>query len=243
MQVEPSSVAGVELIGPRNGEFLEALTSLLGRDAGRSAEAGAAVFGDCRGTTTRARWRCWASGSTWLGRKAKAITRWFIMRTRCGIRKKRTCNPGAHAVRLRRTALHGSGAAARDARSIARGPMNLDNLRTVRRIRASLDCAAFDDGQFAGPDSLGAFERLESEREAEIALLEEVLKSDCAIEAILQQAMEIPDIQSRDRALLARRVLAKRLYQGFAEGGRDEVALRARNHRLRIRLRREDPAR
>src|ERR1019366_2104729 len=72
-----------------------------------------------------------------------------------------------------------------------RGPMNLNNLRTVLRISASLDCAAFDDGQFAGPDSLGVFDRLEGEREAEIALLEEVLQPDCAIETLLKQAMEI----------------------------------------------------
>jgi hypothetical protein len=46
----------------------------------------------------------------------------------------------------------------------------------------------------------------------------------------------------RDRALLARRVLAKRLSEGFAAGGVSEVAARARNHRLRIKLRRADQA-
>jgi hypothetical protein len=126
-----------------------------------------------------------------------------------------------------------------------RGPMNLKNLRTVLRIKASLDCVAFDDGQFDGPDSLGAFDRFQSEREAEITLLEEVLeevlKPDCAIETLLEQALEISAEQSRDRALLARRTLAKQFYQGLAAGGVDELAARVRNHRLRIPLWRGDP--
>src|SRR5207302_165751 len=85
-----------------------------------------------------------------------------------------------------------------------RGPMNLGNLRTVLRISASLDCAAFDDGQFAGPDTLRSFDRFETEREAEIALVEEILKPDCAIEKLLAQAMEIPAAESRDPARIAR---------------------------------------
>jgi hypothetical protein len=117
-----------------------------------------------------------------------------------------------------------------------RGPMNLANLRKALQIRAVLDCAAFDDGQFAGPDSLGAFDRFESEREAEIAFVDELLKPDCAVEKLLQQAIEVSPTKVRDRALLARRVLAKRLYEGLASGGLDGVATLARSHRLRIRL-------
>ena len=66
-----------------------------------------------------------------------------------------------------------------------RARMNLDNLAKAREIRASLDCAAFDDGQFAGPDSLGAFARLRAEREAEIAFLDEVLTAGENTEALL----------------------------------------------------------
>jgi hypothetical protein len=118
--------------------------------------------------------------------------------------------------------------------------MNLKNLRTVRRIRASLDCAAFDDGQFAGPDSLGAFERIRNEREAETAFLEEVLeelvKPDCAIAVLLERVLEMPADMSGDRALPARRALARQLYRGLAEGGLEELAARVRNHRLKIGL-------
>jgi hypothetical protein len=117
-----------------------------------------------------------------------------------------------------------------------RGPMNLKNLRTVLRISASVDCAAFDDGQFAGPDSLGVFNRFESEREAERAFLEDVLKPDCVIETLLKDALEIPAGGAQDPALAARRALAKRFHEGLVEGGIPEVAALVQNHRLRIKL-------
>ncbi len=117
-----------------------------------------------------------------------------------------------------------------------RGPMNLKNLRTMLRVFPSIDCIAFEDGQFIGPDSLAAFERFECEREAEIAFLAELNRHGSDAQAILARAMEIPAEQSRDRSLLAQRTLARRLHQGFAIGGRSEVAALAANHRLRIPL-------
>src|SRR5579862_3191036 len=72
-----------------------------------------------------------------------------------------------------------------------RGRMNLDNLRTILQIRPSIDCVGFEDGQFAGPDSLGAFDRFERGREAELAFLAELEKSGCAVENTLTRAMEI----------------------------------------------------
>jgi hypothetical protein len=117
-----------------------------------------------------------------------------------------------------------------------RGRMNLENLFTVLKTRPSLDCVGFSDGQFAGRDSLGAFERFEQEREAEISFLAEIAQPDCAVETALRQAMEIASDKTRDRALMARRVLARRLYEGFEAGGLSEVAVRAQNHRVRIRL-------
>ncbi len=113
-----------------------------------------------------------------------------------------------------------------------RGPMNLQNLRTMLRVRASLDCVAFDDGQFAGPDSLGAFERFGIERKAEAELLEEIARQDGAILAMLERALEIPAAQARNPALLARKLLSRRLLAG----GPAEAADRVRNHRLRIQL-------
>ncbi|MDE3194732.1 MAG: hypothetical protein KGN84_00185, partial [Acidobacteriota bacterium] len=56
-----------------------------------------------------------------------------------------------------------------------RGRMNLENLRRMREMRASIDCVAFADGRFAGPDSQASFERLGREREQEQRFVDEVL--------------------------------------------------------------------
>lgn len=117
-----------------------------------------------------------------------------------------------------------------------RGPMNLQNLRTMLRVMPSIDCVAFEDGQFIGPDSLAAFERFEREREAEAAFLAELNERGLDAENVLARALEIPTEQSRDRGLLARRTLARRLHQGFTNGGAAEVASLAANHRLRMPL-------
>jgi hypothetical protein len=117
-----------------------------------------------------------------------------------------------------------------------RGRMNLENLFTVLQTRPSLDCVGFEDGQFAGKDSLGAFERFASEREAEMAFLAEIAKPECAVATLLEQAMEIPPEKARDRGSIARRALARRLHDGFVTGGLSEVSEQARNHRVRIRL-------
>jgi hypothetical protein len=106
------------------------------------------------------------------------------------------------------------------------------------RMRASVDCAAFADGQFAGLDSLGAFDRLACEREAERALVEEIVRSERPVKDVLRDAMEAG--ASRDYAVLARRILARRLYAGFEAGGKNEAIERARNHRLRLKLWRQE---
>ncbi len=117
-----------------------------------------------------------------------------------------------------------------------RGRMNLEKLFTVLQARASLDCVAFDDGQFTGKDSLGAFERFAREREAETAFLAEIARPDCEVGAVLEQAMEVPPEKARDRAAIARRTLARRLHDGFVTGGVSEVSEQARRHRVRIPL-------
>jgi hypothetical protein len=117
-----------------------------------------------------------------------------------------------------------------------RGRLNLEKLFTVLQAQASLDCVGFDDGQFAGKDSLGAFERFACEREAEIAFLAEIAKPGCEVAAMLEQVMEIPPEKARDRAAIVRRTLARRLHDGFVTGGLDEVSEQVRNHRVRIEL-------
>lgn len=117
-----------------------------------------------------------------------------------------------------------------------RGRMNLEKLFTVLQARPSLDCVGFDDGQFAGKDSLGAFERFAREREAEIAFLDEISRPECAVATVLEEAMEIPPQKTSDRAAIARRALARRLHDGYVTGGLIEVSERARTHRVRIEL-------
>jgi hypothetical protein len=108
--------------------------------------------------------------------------------------------------------------------------MNLDNLRKVLSIRASVDCVAFDNGQFAGPDSNRAFERLERERDAECELVGEVLGKESLgepeMEAFLKHAMEVP----------ARRDIARRLSSALQVHGKAELLTRTRAHRCRIPL-------
>jgi hypothetical protein len=117
-----------------------------------------------------------------------------------------------------------------------RGRLNLEKLFTVLQTRPSLDCVGFDDGQFAGKDSLRAFERFACEREAEIAFLDEIAKPGVDVRAALEQAMEIPPEKTRDRASIARRALARRLHDGFVTGGLNQVSEQTRTHRVRIKL-------
>jgi hypothetical protein len=117
-----------------------------------------------------------------------------------------------------------------------RGRMNLDNLRRMLQICASLDCVAFADGAFHGPDSQCAFDRFAREREAEAALLAEVLAMEstpvASIEAVLFEAVQDP-------AERGRRTVARKLLEGLESGGRDELLFRAKSYRRRIALTRE----
>jgi hypothetical protein len=239
MQVEPSSVPNVHLIGPDAEGFKEAVELLLGREPDGVLKPALPYSVIARNNDSRA--------VALLGVRfdmvgARANT-YSVIHYADTLRHPEKAALTSGAMRFVCAEPLYTDLVLRRAHEIdRRGPMNLDNLRKTLQVRASLDCAAFDDGQFAGPDSLGAFDRFESEREAEIAFLEEVRKPDCAIETLLKQAIEIPPEQARDRALMARRVLARRLHDGLATGGLEEVAGLARSHRLRIGLWRDKAA-
>src|SRR5580704_5621964 len=221
MQVEPSSIADLDLIGPEAGGFGEALESLLGRAPDGILEPALPFSTIVRNRATLAV-ALLGVRFDMMGPQAKSYS---VVHYADTLRNPERAGIPPGAMRFVCAEPLYTDLVLRRAREIdRRGSMNLGNLRKALRIRASLDCAAFDDGRFAGPDSLGAFERLETEREAEIAFVEDVLKPDCAVERILRDAMEVPAAHVRDRALLARRVLAKRLSEAFAAGGPDEVA-------------------
>lgn len=120
-----------------------------------------------------------------------------------------------------------------DVAAHTRGRMNLDNLRRMLQVKASVDCVAFADGHFAGPDSQSAFDRLAAERATEEALLSEMeILSHApgrAVEAMLFQAVQDPDNR-------ARRSAARKLLEGYEAGGTEEALTRARNFRLRVAL-------
>ena len=233
MQVEPSSVPNVDLIGPDAEGFKEAVELLLGREPDGVLIPALPYSVIARNTDSRA---VALLGVRFDMTGAQART-YSVTHYADTLRhpEKATLTPGAMRF-VCAEPLYTDLVLRRGHEIDRRGPMNLANLRRILRIGASLDCAAFDDGQFVGPDSLGAFDRLESEREAEILLVDEVLRPACAIDTLLKQALEIRPDKARDRALLARRVLAKRLSEGLAADGLDGVAAVARNHRLRIGL-------
>jgi hypothetical protein len=236
MQVEPSGVADLDLIGPDAAEFKEAVEALLGREPDDVLTPALPYSVIARNNRSRAV-ALLGIRFDMTGPRPKSYS---VIHYADTLRypEKASLTPGAMRF-VCAEPLYTDLVLRRGREIDPRGPMNLDNLRKALHVRASLDCAAFDDGQFAGPDSLGAFDRLESEREAEIALLDEIRKPDCAVETLLRQALEIPPEKARDRALLARRALAKRLYEGFAAGGFGETIARAHNHKLRVRLWRE----
>jgi hypothetical protein len=101
------------------------------------------------------------------------------------------------------------------------------------QIRAALDCVAFNDGSFRGPDSLAAFDRLTAERSVEMEFIAGVLRladrPAVAMEGIMKAATGGDRVQ-RDQA--------RRLLEAFAGGGLEGMIAKARSHRPRIELQR-----
>lgn len=125
----------------------------------------------------------------------------------------------------------------RDVAPRTRGRMNLNNLRRMLDIRASLDCVAFDDGEFTGPDSQGAYERLSHERRVELEFASAVVGfsgPSAALEKMLYDAVEDPGER-------ARRTLSRKLLEAMRAGGPSEAMVRAQAHRCRIPLWRSVP--
>jgi 2,3-bisphosphoglycerate-independent phosphoglycerate mutase len=95
-------------------------------------------------------------------------------------------------------------------------------------FRATLDCVAWDDGRFEGPDSFGAFGRLAQQRETEMEFRAMLVATD------EQEAERLLNAAVDDPSNRARRALAMKLLEGLQEGGPEEMLARARNHRLKI---------
>lgn len=237
MHIEPSSVAGVDLIGPEAPEFGPAVESVVGglpcealkpalpfsvivRNGGARPLALVGVRFDM------------------VGPRAKPYS---VIHYADTLRYPEKSNVPPGALRFVCAEPRCTEMVLRGEREMdGRGRINLENLRTARKVSASLDCAAFDDGRFGGPDTAGAFDRFGREREAEIALLEEMLgellNPECAIEDVLARVLDTPAGGERNRAAPAGRALAKQFLEALAAGGPEQLAARVRNHRLRIPL-------
>jgi hypothetical protein len=113
-----------------------------------------------------------------------------------------------------------------------RALMNLQNLRGMLRVKASVDCFAFDDGQFDGPDRGGAFERFSKQRAAEQALISGLLSGEVQAENLTSE------LNSTDSA---RRALAAKLADALTSAGREAMLDCARRHRCRVPLIRNNP--
>lgn len=231
MKVDPSEVQGIDLIGPDAADFDGAIESLLGRKPDEVLKPALRYSVIVRNNDSRAV-ALLGVRFDMAGRNSKTYS---VVHYADTLRypEKADLTPGAIRF-VCAEPLYTDLVLRRGTEVDRRGRINLENLRQMLRIRASVDCAAFTDGQFAGPDSLGAFGRLAGEREAERTLAEEILRCERRIEGVLREAMEAG--ASRDYAVLARRTLARRLYAAFEAGGKNEAMERARNHRLRLKL-------
>ena len=108
-----------------------------------------------------------------------------------------------------------------------RAELNLQNLRTMLRVRASVDCIAYCDGRFEGPDTGGAFERFTRQRAAEQSLIAAVLERQVTREDLARE------LSASDSA---RRALAGKLLDALSAGGADGMFECAKLHRLRAAL-------
>lgn len=230
MKVLPSPVPGVAVHGPDSPEFEAGLTSILGR-APRDLLRQAVPFSVIVENLSASAIALLGVRFDMLGPRGKHYS---VVHYSDTLRnpQKGDFLPGALRFvcaepEYTAMVLRGAGAAP------TRGRMNLDNLRRMLSMAAALDCVAFDDGRFFGPDSQGAFGRFTEERESEAAMVAEALARECdpliALENWLCAAVQ----DDRNRA---RRQVARKLLEALDQGGPAAMAERARAHRCRMML-------
>jgi hypothetical protein len=120
-----------------------------------------------------------------------------------------------------------------------RGRMNLDNLRRMLQVAAAIDCVAFENGDFYGPDTHHALDRITKDRALERALVEEALATADGGEAKLRSRLVEAVQHPSERAV---RSAGRKLLEALEAGGMEGLLDQARNYRFRIPLRRADSA-
>ena len=227
MKITPSSVTGITLAAPESAEFEEALGPLLGR-APRELLAPALPYSVIVTNHSGRAISLLGVRFDMTGSHGKPYSVIHYADTLRNPEKsdflpdtaRFVCaEPSFTALMLRR-----------DGDLSSRGRNNLDNLRRMLDFRASLDCIAWDDGRFAGPDSFEAFGRLAQQREMEAEFVAAVAGAS-APEADRLLTAAVDDATDRTR-----RALALKLLEGLETGGPEEMLTRARGHRLKIAL-------
>ncbi len=225
MKISPGGIDGVRLLAPGTEEFEQELTPLLGK-APRELMAPALPYSVIVVNDSGRAIALLGMRFDMTGPYAKPYSVIHYADTlrnpekadfQSGARRFVCAEPSFTALLLRR-----------DGDLSSRGRSNLDNLRRMLDIGALIDCVAYDDGRFEGPDTQGAFDRLARQREMEAAFVIEVAtRSPVAAEKLLREAVEDP----RDRA---RRTLARKLLESLEASGHEAMLTRARSHRLKI---------
>lgn len=229
MLAEPGSVRGVELIGSGDAGFEQAVTSLLGRAPCDVLKPALPYSVIVRNTHSLAL-ALIGIRFDMIGRGGRSFS---VVHYADMLRHAELAALTPGAMRFVCAEPLYTDMVLRGADEVSpRGPMNLEKLRLADSARASLDCAAFADGWFAGRDSLHAFERFEAERAAELEFISQLLQPGCEVEVLIAGAGEL----SAEKAL---RTLARKLSQALEAGGREAALARARDHRVRIVLHRE----
>ncbi len=168
MKISPSGVAGITLVGPESEEFEQALAPLLG-SAPRELLAPALPYSVIVANDSTRAISLLGVRFDMTGPYAKPYSVIHYADTLRNPEKsdllpdtsRFVCaEPSFTALLLGRDNALGSC-----------GRHNLDNLGRMLNFRASLDCVAWDNGRFEGPDTQGAFARLAQQREMEGAFV------------------------------------------------------------------------
>src|SRR6185312_11682315 len=172
MKISAGTIEGVRLIAPATDEFERELKPLLGR-APRELIAPALPYSVIVANDSGRAIALLGIRFDMTGPYAKPYSVIHYADTlrnpeksdlQPGVRRFVCAEPSFTALLLRR-----------DGDLSSRGRNNLDNLRKTIDIGASIDCVAYADGRFAGPDSFGAFDRLARQRKTEAEFLARVV--------------------------------------------------------------------
>jgi hypothetical protein len=225
MKIAPSTIEGVRLIAPETEEFERELALLLGR-APRELIAAALPYSVIVANDSG---RAIALLGIRFDMTGPYATPYSVIHyadtlrnpeksdLQPGVRRFVCAEPSFTALLLRR-----------DADLSSRGRDNLDNLRKTADVSASIDCVAFDDGRFEGPDTQNAFERLAKQRRMEASFPIEVVSMNAAdAKRHLRAAVE-------DTGNRACRLLARKLLEALESGGPEAMKRQADQHRLKM---------